>query len=87
MNKKELIVQLTLMLAYLSAWDENYHKKFGNRPMLKAWKGYAFEVLDELESCGWITKSNTAKSIRVTDAGIKQAEEWMKVYFPAGVSQ
>lgn len=67
------IEDLTLLLAYLTSWDENPQGSFGLNPSLRAWKGYDFEVLDSLQKQEFIDQSHRAKSLYLTDKGIERA--------------
>ena len=64
-------LQLTLLLLYLNSWEE----KGIEEPERRAWKGYDFETLDELQEKAYIVKSKTAKSVYLTEDGIKKAKE------------
>jgi len=68
------IENLTLLMIYLSSWDENLEKEFGEEPVLKAWKGFQFEALDKLNKKGLISDSKGRKSVCLTDKGIKKAK-------------
>ena len=63
MDKQEQISKLTLLLLYLTSWQE---KEYGVTEQ-RSWKGYDFDVLNELEEDGLITQSTTAKSIYFTE--------------------
>lgn len=68
-NNNQLIEDLTLFLLYLTSWNEK------EVPGLKrAWKGYLFETLDALADKGLIIQSRTAKSVSLTETGIRQAQ-------------
>jgi DNA-binding PadR family transcriptional regulator len=69
MDKTDQISNLTLLLIYLTSWEE---KEF-DVTIHRAWKGYDFTILDELEEKGFITKSKTAKSVYLTEEGLKAA--------------
>jgi hypothetical protein len=73
---KEKIKELTLLLLYLTSWEE----KAGKSTCHRSWKGYPFEILDELSEEGFIGGSNRAKSVYFSDEGIKQAKELEKKY-------
>lgn len=73
--KDENIENLTLLLIYLSSWDENPKKEFGEKPVLRAWKGFRFKVLEELSQKGLISDSRGSKSLYMTDKGIEKARE------------
>ncbi|WP_144460883.1 DUF6429 family protein [Siminovitchia fortis] len=73
---EEKIKELTLLLLYLTSWKEN------DLPadMRRSWKGYPFEVLNELADEDYIRGSIKSKSVYLTESGIKEAKELMKKY-------
>ena len=71
MDQQELISKLTLLLLYLTSWEEQGPGTLVNR----SWKGYDFDVLDKLENEGFISKSNTAKSVYLTAEGTESAKQ------------
>jgi hypothetical protein len=74
MDKEEQISKLTLLLIYLTSWEE---KEFGSSTR-RAWKGYDFDILNKLEEKEFITQSKTAKSLRLTEQGIAAAKDLEK---------
>ena len=62
---------LALALIYLSSWKE---KEFDTE-VRRAWKGYDFALLDRLKEEGLIDFSYKAKSLYLTEEGVKKAEE------------
>ncbi|MGB2782454.1 MAG: DUF6429 family protein [Atribacterota bacterium] len=48
--------------------------------MQRSWKGYAFEVLDELNEEGYIYGSKHVKSVYLTVEGISKAKKLVKKY-------
>jgi hypothetical protein len=68
MDQQEQISNLTLLLLYLTSWKEN--------EVQRAWKGYDFDVLNKLEEDGLIAQSKTAKSVYLTEKGIKEAKKF-----------
>ncbi len=76
----EKIKNLNLLLLYLSAWEEDSRKNPGTK-ILRAWKGYPFEILNELEQRNLITQHRKSKSVILTEAGKQQAEKIKKEYF------
>jgi len=66
MNNSEKTAKLTLLLIYLTSWDE----KDLVSNMRRAWKGYDFDTLDKLEEDGLISQSKTAKSVYLTEKGL-----------------
>ena len=67
-NKDKMIEDLTLLLLYLTSWEERELPG-----VLGSWKGYPFETLDSLAERGLIRTSKTAKSVSLTDEGIRAA--------------
>ncbi len=49
-------------------------------PVQRAWKGYPFETLNALEEKDFISQSKRAKSVYLTEAGIRRAEELRSKY-------
>jgi len=70
------VEELTLLLAYLTSWEE------GDAPytVRRAWKGYDFDVLRSLERAGCIDGGRKAKSLTFTEAGVARAEELRSRY-------
>jgi hypothetical protein len=60
---------LTLMLIYLTSWEEG---PYGAR---RCWKGFRFEILDELAEQGLVEDSRRAKSLYLTPDGQRRARE------------
>jgi Mn-dependent DtxR family transcriptional regulator len=67
-----LLEDLTLLVIYLSSWEEELAADLTVR---RAWKGYLFEVLNALEEKGYISQTRRAKSLTLTEAGTLRAEE------------
>ena len=72
----ETIKELTLLLIYLTSWQEDV----GSKKVQRSWKGYPFEVLDELNEEGYIDGSKHAKSVYLTEEGLGKAKELLKKY-------
>lgn len=75
------IEDLTLLLAYLTSWDEDPQRNFGTNSSLRAWKGYDFEILDSLQQQEFIDKSHKAKSVYLTNKGIERAQQLFDKFF------
>lgn len=73
---EEEIKELTLLLLYLTSWLED--KLPGE--MRRSWKGYPFDVLNELTDEDFIRGSIRSKSVYLTEAGIKEAKVLVKKY-------
>jgi len=78
------IKELTLLLLWLTSWDEAKEdkqlKSLG--PIYRAWKGYDFEILDELKKDNLINFSYKAKSVYLTKKGVKMAKKLEVKYVP-----
>ena len=75
-TSKKKVKELTLMLIYLSSWEE---KEF-NEVYHRSWKGYDFDVLNELSEEGLIFGGRKAKSLYLEQSGIEQATALLKRY-------
>jgi Mn-dependent DtxR family transcriptional regulator len=79
-KKKEIIVtELTLFLIYLTGWEEDKRNAPGEK-VFRAWKGYTFEALDELQGKGLIWQIPGGKSLLLNDKGKQKATELIKKY-------
>ncbi len=72
----KLIRDLTLMLLYLTSWNEDTFLGQTRR----SWKGYPFETLNRLSEEGLINGSRRAKSIWLTEAGEDEARRLLAQY-------
>jgi hypothetical protein len=61
-------------LAYLSSWTER------GDGVPRFWKGFDFDVLNELADEGLISNSRRAKSAYLTEDGLKRAREMLAAY-------
>lgn len=69
------IKELTLLLLYLTSWKENDGSEFH-----RSWKGYPFEVLNELTEKGYIGGSFHSKSVYFTNEGVQEAMQLVEKY-------
>lgn len=81
---KKNIEELTLLLMYLTSWDEkgfvrdeNDETKEGK--VKTCWKGYSFDVINELTDKNYLYYSK-GKSITLTHEGEAQARKLMDKY-------
>ena len=66
------VKEVTLLLIYLTSWEEDSRKEVG-ATVDRAWKGYQFELLDELEDDNLIRQF--PKSVTLTKEGkLKQRD-------------
>ena len=71
-GRAAMLDELTLLALYLSSWEEEVASGLTIR---RAWKGHLFEVLNELEERGYISQSHRAKSLTLTEEGVRRAQE------------
>ena len=73
---EEAMRELTLMLLYLSRFTQR--EKFHEATDFYAWKGYDFDILNELDDADYIRQGNhpsRSKSVYITESGMEQAKE------------
>jgi len=75
----EKIKELNLLLLYLAGWEEDSTKEPGKK-VFRSWKGYLFEVLNELQDDDLIYQFKNGKSVIILDDGIKKAEQLKQKY-------
>ncbi len=73
------IKDLNLLLLYLSGWEEDSRKEPGKK-VIRAWKGYLFEVLNELQDEDYLFQIKDGKSLILKEEGIKKAKELKEKY-------
>ncbi|OIJ18783.1 transposase [Anaerobacillus alkalidiazotrophicus] len=61
--------ELTLLLLYLTSWKERDIPE----NIRRSWKGYPFEILDELSDQDFISGGTRSKSVYLTAEGIQEA--------------
>lgn len=76
----EQVKDLNLLLLYLTAWEEDSRKNPGQK-LLRSWKGFRFEILNEFEQRKLITQHRKSRSVVFTQEGKRMAEEIKKRYF------
>jgi hypothetical protein len=74
------ISELTMLLIYLTGWEEDSRKN-ENKKVFRAFIGYRYEVVQELETQGLIRLIPGGKSLLVTEKGKKTAIELKKKWF------
>lgn len=73
---REKVKELTLILLYLTSWEE----EILDMKYPRSWKGYDFGILDELADDDLISGGSRSKSVAITDTGINKAKELLKKY-------
>ncbi|TYS58513.1 transposase [Sutcliffiella horikoshii] len=71
---EERIKELTLLLLYLTSWEEKYIGE-----MRRSWKGYDFNALNQLGEQD-LLHGTRSKSVYLTEAGIEEAEKLVEKY-------
>lgn len=83
---KQNIEELTLLLMYLTSWEEEslYYDENNNlnKDLLKkTWKGYSFDAINELTDKGYLFPSKYKnKSVTLTKKGEMLAKKLMEKY-------
>ena len=85
---KDTVKDLTLMLMYLTSWEESLvpgirkkSDRAGIYPKARiCWKGYDFNVLNELTDEGLVNAGGRSKSASFTDEGTAKALELLRKY-------
>ena len=75
MDNDQTIKELTSMLLYLTSWTEKAPYDYQ-----KSWKGYDFDILNELADEGSISDSKRAKSVVIYEDGVIKAKELLIKY-------
>ena len=78
---KEAMKELTLMLLYLSRFTQR--EGFGEATDFYAWKGYDFDILNELDDDDYISQGShpyRTKSVYITESGKELATELLAKY-------
>lgn len=80
-NAEKAMRELTMMLIYLSRFKQG--DRFTDAEDFYAWKGYNFDVLNELSDADYIRQGERpyrSKSVYITDSGIEKAKELLNKY-------
>jgi len=78
-DAKTAMEELTMMLIYLSHFTER--DRFANQDDKYAWKGYDFDILNQLGEKDYIRQgSHRSKSMYITKDGEAKAKELMGKY-------
>lgn len=73
--------ELTLMLLYLSRFTQG--EKFHEATDFYAWKGYDFDILNELDDADYIrqgSRPSRSKSVYITESGKERARDLLARY-------
>lgn len=80
-DEKQAMKELTMVLMYLSRFTER--DRFSDNNDYYAWKGYDFNVLNELSDEDFIRQGShpsRSKSVYITKTGEELAKELMRKY-------
>jgi DNA-binding PadR family transcriptional regulator len=72
---EQQISELTMLLIYLTGWEETPKKSKKEKKVFRAFIGYRYEALQELENQGLIRLTPGGKSLTVTEKGKQAAGE------------
>ena len=76
---KKAIKELTLLLMYLNRFTEE--KDFKTAKDFYAWKGYNFDIINELDEEDFIYQGKYRnKSVYITEKGIEEAKKLLEKY-------
>jgi hypothetical protein len=70
MSKSEALKAIVMLCLYLSGWEEDSRKNPGEK-IFRAWKGYVFQILNDLTSDGLIIQNSRYKTVLVTKKGLE----------------
>lgn len=77
-NPEKAVKELTMLLMYLTRFNEK--GRFASN-MDMAWKGYDFDIMNELDAEDYIRQgSHHSKSVAITDAGVELSKELLDKY-------
>lgn len=72
------VKELHLMMLYVTGWKEQSRNRFG-KDVFMTWKGYVYEVLNDLEREGLIRQTDSM--VFFTPEGIRRAEIVRRKYW------
>ncbi len=76
---QEIRAELILLLIFLTGWEEDKRNAPGQK-VFRAWKGYNFEILNQLEKQRLIYQIPGGKSLILTDEGKQKVEQLRRKY-------
>ena len=85
---RDTIKDLTLMLMYLTSWEESLVPGLRKKPdrngiypkVRLCWKGYDFDILNKLTDEGLVNAGGRSKSASFNAEGEAKARELLKAY-------
>jgi len=70
-KNRQKIREFTLLLLWLTSWEEDISEE----RIIRSWKGYNFDIMNELLKDDLISGSYKAKSVYLTEEGVRKAKE------------
>ncbi len=77
---EQQIEELTLLLIYLTSWEEDLGTKKNPIKVLRSWKGYPFDMISSLIERDDLSGSFRAKSVMLMEQGVTRAEQLKEKY-------
>lgn len=80
-DAQQAMQELTMVLMYLSRFTET--GRFASPEDVSAWKGYSFDILDQLTAQDYIWQGNhpsRTKRVCLTEDGVAYAKELLDKY-------
>ena len=78
MKEEQILDDLVLVLMYTYSWKQKITDKLF---VTRSWKGYDYDTIDRLAMKGYVYSSHTAKSVTITEEGLKRAIILKKMLF------
>ena len=79
-GSEQTIKELTLMLLYLTSWQDKPARMRPDAAGRVSWKGYAFDTLDAFLEEGLIHGERRSKLVILDDSGIIKAKSLLAQY-------
>ncbi len=80
---REQMKKLMLVMMNETSWNE---EEFGEKYQM-SWKGYSFELLNELEEEGFIAQFRKSKKVMLRKSGIEKAEKALEEFGLDGLNE
>ena len=80
MTPEEATKAVVLLAIYLQSWDEESTRNPGEF-VLRAWKGYKFDILNNLQAEGMIFQKKGMQSVLLNPKALKAAESLKTLFF------
>ena len=80
MTPEEATKAVVLLAIFLQGWKEESTRNPGEF-VLRAWKGYKFDILNELQAEGMIFQKRGMQSVLLNPKGLKAVEPLKNLFF------